>query len=178
MKRLCVLLVLLAGTLVAQQPANNLHFDLVKLSQGTCISRGRIQDSDLKNREHIMEHIERHGVRSVESLGKVISDGHPVHHPILCDWHGMQVGDVALVVLLDLFKDPSGRSTAHELEWDTFLERSSPSLTQEQVLRSFVRTHRRSGLQEKWNYFWQEHRDQIIWDQQARCYRMQPGHPR
>jgi hypothetical protein len=178
MKAVCVLFVLFAGTLAAQQPADNLHFNLVKLSRGNCISHERIQDSSGKDRKQIMARIEHHGVRSVESLARALTDGHPVGHPILCGWKGMQVGDVALVVLLDLFKDPSGRSTAHELEWDTFLERSSPALTPEQVLRSFVRAHRRTGLQEKWASFWREHRDQIIWDEHSRCYRMQPGHAR
>jgi hypothetical protein len=82
-----------------------------------------------------MAQIMLNGVNSLEWLGRRIRDSHPVPKPILCGWRGMQVGDVALVVVLDLFKDPDGQSTAHELDWDTFLERSSPSQTPEQVLR-------------------------------------------
>lgn len=178
MKYLWVLFALFAGSLPAQQSPANLQFDLARLTQGTCITNGRIQDSNLKNRQHIMAQIMLNGVNSLEWLGRRIRDSHPVPNPILCGWRGMQVGDVALVVVLDLFKDPDGQSTAHELDWDTFLERSSPSLTPEQVLRGFIRKYRRSGLEKKWHAFWQEHSDQIIWDEQGRCYRMQPGHPR
>jgi hypothetical protein len=162
----------------AQQPAAvAIHFH--NLAAGPCMSKGRIQDPEhdkSQRRLAEMDRIIRHGTGSILALSEALTNSRPVT-PLLCGWKGMAIGDVALVTLLDLFRDPGGRSTVPELEWDTFLERSSPNIPAEQVLRDFIRKHRRQSLREKWNTFWKEHQDEIIWDEHDRCYRARPGHP-
>lgn len=153
--------------------------NLFKLASGPCMSKGRLQDSEFdKSKERLeeMHSIMRHGTDSVLALADSLTNSHPVA-PMICGWKGMALGDVALLTLLDLFREPDGRSTVPELNWDTFLDRSSPRLSPEQVLRDFVRKHGRRGLREKWDTFWSEHKDEVIWDERDRCYRVRPGHP-
>lgn len=162
-----------------RQSSEPMRIHFVKLAAGPCMSKGRLQDPEYdksKDRLEEMNHIMRHGTDSLAALADSLTDSHPVR-PVLCYWKSMALGDVALITLLDLFREPGGRSTVPELDWDTFLDRSSPKLSAEQVLREFVRKHRRRGLREKWDTFWNEHKDEVIWDERDRCYRARPGHP-
>lgn len=162
-----------------QPPSLPLTINLFKLASGPCMSKGRLQDPDYdrsKERMKEMDRIIRHGTDSVEALADSLTNSRPVP-PMLCGWKGMALGDVALIALLDLFRESGGRSTVPELNWDVFLDRSSPKLSAERVLREFVRKHGRHGLREKWDAFWNEHKDEIIWDERDRCYRPGPGHP-
>lgn len=161
-----------------QQPSVPLTINLFKLASGPCMSKGRLQDPEFdKSKERLeeMNRIMHHGTDSVTALAESLTNSHPVP-PMLCGWKGMALGDVALVALLDLFRDSNDHSTVPELDWDTFLERSSPNLSAEQVLRKFIRSHRRSGLRQKWDSFWNEHKDDLIWDEQDHCYRLSPAH--
>lgn len=162
-----------------QQPSVPLTINLFKLASGPCMNKGRLQDAEFdKSKERLQEmnRIMHHGTDAVEALADSLTNSHPVP-PMVCGWRGMALGDVALITLLDLFRDPGGRPTVSELNWDTFLERSSPKLSAEQILRDFVRKHRRHGLRDKWDAFWNEHKDELIWDEQDHCYRLRPGHP-
>lgn len=162
-----------------QRPPAPLTINLFKLASGPCMSKGRLQDPEFdrsKERVEEMNRIMHHGTEAVAALADSLTNSHPVP-PVLCEWKGMALGDLALVALLDLFREPGGRSTVPELHWDSFLERSSPKLSAEQVLREFIRKHRRHGLRDKWDAFWDEHKDEIIWDERDRCYRTSPGHP-
>lgn len=159
-----------------QHPPARLSLDLVKLAEGPCISNTRLQDAENHGRRELMEKIIRHGTDSIAALADSLTNSRPTPQPVRCNWHATAVGDVALFALMDLFRDRNLHSTVPELEWDTFLERSSPALTQEQVLRDFIRKHHRAGLQEKWNGFWKEHKEEVIWDSSDRCFRTRPGH--
>jgi hypothetical protein len=189
MKRTLLVAIFLAFSCLASLalPANRSHtghqhsparlsLDLVKLAEGPCLSNARFQDSDAHGRRELMEKIIRHGTDSIAALADSLTNSRPTPEPVRCNWHGTALGDVALFALMDLFRDHKLHSTVPELEWDTFLERSSPTLTQEQVLRDFIRKHHRAGLQEKWNGFWKEHKDEVIWDSGDLCYRTRPGH--
>lgn len=189
MKRILVFVIFLAfscSTVLAfaanrshtghQNSPARLSLDLVKLTAGPCIANERLQDSDSHGRRELMEKIIRHGTDSIAALADSLINSRPTPQPVRCNWHATALGDVALFALMDLFRDRNLHSTAPELEWDTFLERSSPTLTQEQVLQDFIRKHRRAGLEEKWDAFWKEHKDEVIWDSNDLCYRTRPGH--
>lgn len=174
------ILLLSAAGMQAGEHRATLSFHLARLAEGPCIAKGRLQDAtpgESKERRQTVERIMQHGTESIEALTAALIDSRPVHHPVLCSWHGMAIGDVALIALLDLFRGPNLQSTVPDLEWDRFLERSSPGLSKEEVLREFIRKHHRSGLQKKWERFWNEHRDEVIWYVADKCYRLRPGHP-
>lgn len=162
-----------------QQRHVPLTVNLLKLASGPCMSKGRLQDPESdrsKERLQEMNRIMHHGTDAVLVLADSLTNSRPIP-PMLCGWKGMALGDVALITLFDLFREPGGLFTVPELDWDKFLERSSPKLSAEQVLREFVRKRGRHGLRDKWDAFWNEHKNELIWDERDRCYRPRPGHP-
>jgi hypothetical protein len=83
----------------------------------------------------------------------------------------MTEGDVALIVLSDLFLDPSWKSsTLTELCWDNILQRTDEETPAWDLLNTFVKAHGRAELAKRWRAAWAQHSTAIRWDPTGRYF--------
>ncbi|MCI0338028.1 MAG: hypothetical protein L0226_10650, partial [Acidobacteria bacterium] len=64
------------------------------------------------------------------------------------------------------------KATIDGVGWDEILERRTPDLTAEDVLRNYIREHGRGAIRMKWEKVWRENKDRLDWDEIEKCFRI------
>src|ERR1043165_264989 len=131
-------------------------FNLIEISR--LGGKGRIQDQkDHPNDPQITAILEM-GKEAIPLLIETLESERPYYKPPLDFWPKMVEGDVALIVLSDLFLDPTWRqSSLPELCWDNLLERTSDDATASDLLSGFVKSHGRSEIARRWRNMWAQY---------------------
>jgi hypothetical protein len=125
---------------------------------------GRAQDGSLEdekfNRLSIADDLIAHGKDSIPFLIGKLEDETEMERQTHDYWYKVYVGDVALIILGDLFTKNDGlTSTMPGFGWDEFLERGEK--------------HRRKTIRARWQKMWDENRENIVWDDAERCFKLQ-----
>jgi hypothetical protein len=147
------------------------HFNLGKVVTKSCMSKGRVQDREY-NQSKEVDQIVQAREAAIPPLIRLLTDTHRTKRPLECHWSETRIGDMAFIVLSDLFTDSHYNSTVPELTWDEFLESARPDIAAESKLRGFINIHGRSGLKEKWKTFWEKHQNDLVWDERELCFRL------
>jgi hypothetical protein len=145
-------------------------------------SKGRVQDHDY-NEIPVVDQLIALGPACIPLLIQGLEDqtvvvgrgmsGNESDRPVIAFWSETTVGDLALVILTDLFTDSTWeKTTIPGVGWNEFLDRKDKNLTGEQVLREFIEKHGRKGLKAKWHKIWELNRDKIYWDKTERCFKV------
>ena len=146
----------------------------IDLSQiGHIASKGRVQDKDYNNLAVIDELIAA-GKDSIPFLISKLEDEAVIDHHVLDYWPGpATVGDVAFVILMDFTTDTSWtRNTVPGTDPESLLGKYDPNLPGVERLSRFVEKHGRKPIRQKWERVWAEHKDQIVWDERERCFKV------
>ena len=168
--RLTVILLSLAATLPCIAGART--FDLMEIAH--IESKGRVQDQQNLSENSQMSAILAMGKDAIPILIGMLESDRPYGTPPLDFWPTMVEGDLALVLLTDLFLDPTWRqSTLPELCWDNLLERSSEDLTAHELLDRFVKTHGRRALVQRWQEAWSKYGSMIRWDSAGKYFKVE-----
>jgi len=174
MSIICLLGVLQAGTPIAAQTRAKTSeaFPLLQFDEapGMCRAKGRLQDDYCISK--MMDQIVARGKIAVPILISQLTDARPAR-PILDFWNHMTVGDIAYVILDDLFTDSDWKTlTMPGLKaWDD-LWRDTCKDSAETCWHRYVKAHGRRFVQRQWRAAWNANKDRIYWDANARCFRV------
>lgn len=157
--------------IVAKRP-----LELVDISKMTTLApKGRIQDGKtaLGDTNHIAIDLVANGKDSIPFLINQLEDETDMDRHTMNYWYQLYVGDMAHIILTDLFTDQTGmNSTVPGFGWDEFLERGNDKdIMGEEVLRRYIRKHGRRSIQQRWQEMWDQNKDKIFWDEKCRCFR-------
>ena len=147
-------------------------FDLRSVSR--IESKGRVQDGFSENITRLLSIIVENEPQSIACLIDLLMSEDRYDTSVIPLWPEVFEGDVALVFLDNLFRDPTGKfSSFPELCWDNLLGRSGDErIPAPQLLRRYVERHGRGSIRERWREAWELHRDRIEWDEEARFFRV------
>lgn len=140
---------------------------------GALTPKGRVQDREY-NQLPVVEGLIAHGKESIPYLISKLDDETKIAGHVVDYWHDVRIGDVALIILIDLFTDSTlQKTTIPGVGWDEFLERGNDTnLTGEQVLRNYISRHGRTKIKERWQHLWEANKDEILWDEKERCFKV------
>jgi hypothetical protein len=147
--------------------------DLAKIEHIT--PKGRVQDKEYHRLEAI-EQIITGGKESIPFLISQLESEKRVEGRVLDYWSNVTVGDIAFIILIDFFLDPTWqKSTIAGLTWNEFLEIEKDSaLAAEQQLRNYIAKHGRRQIKAKWQKIWAENQERLYWDEIDRCFKLKP----
>jgi len=144
-------------------------FELLKIAH--LGGKGRIQDSQYQPKDAQVSAILAAGKDAVPLLIDALESTRPFETSPMSFWPMMAEGDVALIVLSDLFLDPTWkRSTLPELCWDNILQRADAETPAWDLLNAFVKAHGRAELAKRWRAAWTRHNAAIRWDPKGRYF--------
>jgi hypothetical protein len=136
--------------------------------------KGRVQDLRPGQKQPQINAILALGDDAIPRLIDAIESERPYRSPPAPFWPKMVEGDVALIVLSDLFLDASWkRSALPELCWDQLLERTSNQATAWELLGDFVRLHGRAELARRWREAWLQHGAKMKWNSAERFFEVE-----
>ncbi len=132
------------------------------------MAKGRVQDCGGK----VMQRILADGKRAIPILISQLTETTRTQKQIADDWSDTRSGDVAYVILTDLFTDADGRT--FEMpgvpDWPTVMKGCNG--TAQDCWEQYLREHGRKSVQEAWLRAWDRWKDQMHWDSAARCFRI------
>ena len=146
----------------------------IDLSQiGHVAPKGRVQDKDY-NDLVLIDQLLANGKDAIPFLISKLEDDTKINHQVLVCWPGpATVGDVAFVILMNFTTDSSWtRTTVPGADRDSLLGKYDPTLPGVQRLSRFVEEHGRKPIRLKWEKIWAKYKDEIIWDEWQRCFRV------
>ena len=163
---------------IAQPAKQESSVSIVPLSEinlaaiGSIAPKGRVQDRDY-NDLPIITSLIAHRNESIPYLISKLEDETKIEGHTIDYWYEVRVGDVALIILTNFFKDSSQNATIPGVSWDEFLARGAKrDLTGEQVLRNFISKHGRREIRNRWQEIWREYQQRLFWDETERCFRL------
>lgn len=175
LRTLIVLLALAVGCVADQPPRKSkvLRFDLARICGGMpddhCSPKGRFQDGG----SIVIDEIIAGGKDSVPVLIGMLTDTRRTKTPIEDYWSVTYIGDIAFMVLADLFLDSSWQhATVPGTGWEMLgADPQGPAETQ---LRDYILKHGRASLKAKWTKLWEQYKDKVYWDEKERCFKPGP----
>jgi len=147
------------------------EIDISKIGQIT--PKGRVQDKEYSQLE-VIDQLIANGKDSIPFLISKLEDGTIIQHHVIDYWPGpITVGDVAFVILSDFTTDHTWtKTTIPEPMRTVFLGKYDPNLPGVERLTRFVQKHGRKPIRRKWEEIWSKYKDQIVWDEQERCFKL------
>jgi hypothetical protein len=153
------------GSLLVAEP-------LADLAQiGHVAPKGRVQDRAYNHHLAVVDGLVEAGPAAIPFLVSKLEDNTRVEGPVFDYWPRVTVGDVALVVLIDLFTTPEGGPTVPGLTWDSLLDREGRDVPAWDVLDDFVAKHGRDGLRGKVQAILRPYGGRFAWATKGRCFR-------
>lgn len=141
------------------------HFDE---AAGMCRGKGRLQDTEYC-RSATMDAILAKGKDAVPILIAQLTDERVVKMPILDYWNEMKVGDIAYVILRNLFTD-AGADTLNLSGLESTQDACSDGANT--CWRLLVRMRGRRSIQRQWLAAWNANKSEVYWDATARTFKM------
>ena len=140
---------------------------------GHIAPKGRVQDKNYNNLA-VIDELVAAGKDSIPFLISKLEDETVIDHHVLDYWpQPVKVGDVAYVILANFTTDSSWtKSTLPGTDWDSLLGKYDPNLPGVERLARFVEKNGRKPIRQKWERVWAEHKDQIVWDERERCFKV------
>jgi len=161
---------------VAQPTVPQGHpFDLFSINgRGLCLSKGRFQDQEYNPDSKVMQEIIDSGKKAIPRLIEMIADETAKPGPaILCFWPQTIRGDLAHLVLANLFLDPTWtQSTVPRALYDAELESRYKDSPGWELHRAYLKKYGRKKLQSRWREIWSQFEQRVEWDGKDRYFRL------
>ena len=151
---------------VAQVPH---RFALDRFENKLCRGKGRLQECD---NNPVMRQVLTAGSGSIPVLISQLDETRRTKAPIEDYWNYTTSGDVAFILLTDLFTENDGKSFTMPgvPNWDKIM--SGRKGNAETCWRNYVRKNGIRSLQQSWQSAWETNRNRVVWDADARCFRL------
>jgi hypothetical protein len=172
----CLLLILLSAvfSLSIQALAQSAeqaprHFSLSQFENNFCRGKARMQDC---GDSPVMDQVLAGGKSSIPILISQLPETRKTGSPIEDFWSYTTAGDVAFILLTDLFTDKDGASPTmpQALSWTNITAGCDDG--DEGCWRKYVHDHGIRAVQQSWENAWQANQGRIVWDSDARCFRL------
>jgi hypothetical protein len=144
-------------------------YALTKFNNEGCMAKGRVQDCP---GSLVMRQILADGKDAIPILISQLTERTPAETEIADYWFGTESGDVAYIVLTDLFTMPDEERSQMPNVPDV---RKGCNNTSQSCWELYLRKHGRASVQRTWMREWNLHKAQFYWDSNARCFRLS-GH--
>jgi len=170
MSRFILLLSLVLAT--PALPHSRERFDLLTLR--ACSPKGRFQDLGYSPSRQQVERLVAMGPDLIPFLVSRLESTRRYKEPPVCLWPAMVEGDMALVMLMDLFLDPrSSHTTLPESCWSALRgPGAAPDAPAHEVMRAYVKRVGRRAIRRRWEEIWSRSRTSIKWDGPGRFFRI------
>lgn len=147
--------------------AESARYPLRQFDNIGCTAKGRVQDCNGK----VMQQILADGKNAIPMLIAQLTETTPAEKQIADYWHTTQTGDIAFIVLEDLFSGTDGKfNMPGAPDWDAVMKGCSN--TAETCWYEYLHKHGRKFVQQAWLQAWNQKKNQIDWDAKDRCFRM------
>ena len=142
-------------------------------TQGSCRTMGRFQDKEYCDSK-VVDQVLTLGKDAIPILISELTDTRKTKHSVYDLWKYTAAGDIANSLLFDLFTSSDLRM-ADMPELDALqMECKKPG---EPCWRKFLQRKGRRFVQEQWTAAWNAHKDNIYWDETARCFKLRSALP-
>ena len=142
-------------------------------AQGTCRAAGRLQDLHYCHSK-LMDQIVAQGTAAIPILISQITETGETKEPIYDYWHHTSAGDIAFLILDDLFTE-SDETTFNLPRSISPLKDCHDELGAESCWRKYLKKHGRKFVQDQWLIAWNANKDRIYWNGKTRCFRLTPS---
>lgn len=141
-------------------------YPLTQLDNYGCMAKGRVQDCSGK----VMQQILADGKDAIPILIGQLTETAVAKNQIADYWSGTRSGDVAFVVLNDLFTDGDLHTFGMPgvPDWST-VQKGCDGQSQA-CWDEYIRRHGRMSVRQAWQRAWNLHKGQIHWDAKAQCF--------
>jgi hypothetical protein len=161
------LIVLVACVLMPAQ-TKIAKYPLTQFDNYGCMAKGRVQECDGK----VIQRILADGKSAIPILISQLTETARTKKQIADYWFNTSSGDVAFIVLTDLFTDADGQT--FEMpgvpNWRTVMKGCDS--TAQGCWEQYQHKHGRMSVKQAWSRAWESRKDQVHWDPAARCFRV------
>jgi hypothetical protein len=160
-------LIVLVASVLASAQTKIAKYPLTQFETG-CMAKGRVQDCGGK----VLQRILADGKSAIPILISQLTETARTKKQIFDYWFDTSSGDVAYIVLTDLFTAPDGQT--FEMpgvpDWPDVMKGCDGAA--QDCWEQYLYKHGRKSVQEAWLRAWESRKDQIHWDPAARCFRL------
>jgi len=119
-----------------------------------------------------MQEILARGTDAIPTLISQLTDAGHTKEPIVDYWRHTSDGDIAFMVLTDLFEEPDDKTfnMPDVPNWTTIMH--GCNYDAESCWRTYIRKHRRQSVQKAWLCAWNRSKNHIYWDRTTQCFRI------
>jgi hypothetical protein len=132
------------------------------------MAKGRVQDCS----GAVMQQILADGKNAIPVLISQLTETAKTRNQIADYWGDTRSGDVAFVVLNDLFTDSDLITFGMPGVTDWLTVKKGCNSAAQACLHEYLRKHGRMSVRQSWQGAWNLHKDQIYWDAKAQCFRI------
>ena len=134
-----------------------------------CMAKGRVQDCSSGK---VMQQILADGKDAIPILISQLTEAAITKNQIADYWSGTRSGDVAFVVLNDLFTDTDLHTFGMPRVPDWATVQKGCNRASQTCWDEYLRKHGRMSVRQAWQRAWGLHKGQIHWDAKAQCFRV------
>lgn len=134
-----------------------------------CMGKGRVQDCPQGS---VTRQILADGKNAIPILISQLTDTARTKYQIADFWGETRSGDVAFVVLNDLFTDADLRTFGMPGVPDWNAVQTGCNQAARACWNEYLRKHGRMSVREAWQRAWNLHKSEIHWDAKAKCFRV------
>ena len=135
-------------------------YSLTQFDNSGCMAKGRVQDCSSGT---VMQQILADGKNAIPILISQLTETAKTKNEIADYWGDTRSGDVAFVVLNDLFTDD---------DLQTFGMPGVPNSAAQACWDEYLRKHGRMPVKQAWQRAWNLDKNEIYWDAKARCFQV------
>lgn len=163
-----IILVACFPAVAAYAESNQGKYQLTQFDNYGCMAKGRVQDCDGK----VMRQILADGKNAIPVLISQLTETARAQKQIADYWGDTRSGDVAFVVLTDLFTESDGQTfdMPGVPDWPTVM--NGCNSTASGCWHLYLRKHGRESIRRAWLRAWNSRKKQIEWDSKSRCFRI------
>lgn len=152
----------------ANTQAKRAKYPLTEFDNYGCMAKGRVQDCKGK----VMQLILADGKDAIPILISQLTETAVTKNQIADYWGGTRSGDVAFVVLNDLFTEPDLHTFGMPGVPDWSAVQKGCDRAAEACWDKYLRKNGRMSVRQAWLRAWNLHKSQIHWDVKAQCFRV------
>ena len=146
-------------------------YQLTQFDNSGCAAKGRVQDCSGK----VIQQILADGKDAIPILVSQLTETTRTKERIADYWANTRSGDVAFIVLTDLFTNTDGNTFEMPGVPDWAALMKGCTSTSQGCWDQYLRKHSRMSVRNAWAHAWESRKDQIHWDSTARCFRVSKG---
>ena len=143
-------------------------YQLTQFDSSACGAKGRVQDC----RGKVMRQILADGKDAIPIIISQLTETTRTKEQIADYWADTRSGDVAFIVLTDLFTNAEGNTFEMPGVPDWAALMKGCTTTAQGCWDQYLHKHSRMSVRNAWMHAWESRKDQIRWDSTALCFRV------